>query len=153
MKKVLLVICMLVLVISCALESVFSLPKEENIDKNLLGTWYSETDEKSDDWLMLEAFDEKTYKLTLEDDVTICFAATIKGYKIMNVVDHTSSKPNMFYGFVVENDKLKIMEVSDKLNSDDFRSQKELIEFFEANIERPDFFVNPDTMIRKKLSN
>lgn len=150
MKKLLIALSLLTLVVSCALESVFSLPKEEEIDNELLGTWYSTTEDNSDDWFKIEAFDKKTYKLVLDEDITIMFAATIKGHKIMNVVDHTSDKPNMFYSYVLEGDKLTIMEVTDQMNDDDFTSQQELIEFMETNIDKPDFFINPDVLVRKK---
>jgi hypothetical protein len=153
MKKLLFAICLLALVVSCALESVFSLPKNETIDQDLLGTWYSVTDESSGDWIGIEKFDDKTYKLVLDKDVTIMFSATIKEHKIMNIVDHTNSQPNMFYGYVLDGDKLTIMEVTDQMNEDDFASQQELINFMETNIDKPDFFINPEVLMRKELGN
>ena len=135
---------------SCALESKFSLPKNEKVDSKLLGTWHSENDIDSLDWIKIEALDGFTYKLTLNDDNLTAFTTTFSKYRIVNVVDESNVKPNMFYGFIVKKDELQFMEVTDKLTQGDFNSQKELIHFFKNNIENPKFFVNPEKYQRMK---
>ena len=54
-----------------------------------------------------------------------------------------------FYGVKIKNDTLEFSEVSDKIRKTEFDSQKELISFFEKNITRSDFFINPLQLIRK----
>jgi hypothetical protein len=65
------------------------------------------------------------------------------------VDDEKGGKLNTFYGVRIKNDTLEFSEVTDKLRKTDFNSQKELIRFFERNISRTDFFINPERLIRK----
>jgi hypothetical protein len=140
----------LLVVVSCTLESKFSLPKTETIDAKLLGNWHLKSDNDSEDLILIEAYDEITYKITLNNDILLAYSATFKGHRIMNIIDESNEKLNIFYGFILKKDKLRIMEVSDQINQEDFNSQKELVDFFEKNVSHPDFFVNPDVMKRKK---
>ena len=147
------VLALVFITVSCALESKFSLPKNETIDSNLLGTWYSKNDQNSEDWVRIDALDEFTYKLTFNDDSLTAFTTTINGHRIVNIVDNRNDTPNAFYGFSVKKNVLEILEVDENLVEEDFKSQKELIEFFNKNVDRPDFFVNPEQYKRKKSSN
>jgi hypothetical protein len=149
------VLVLLVLVMGCALESKYALPKSETIDPELLGTWAFTSDDGTEELLHVEALDAMTYKITLEDEVITAHSATINGHRIMNLVsaDEGYETPNMFYGFVLKKNKLKIMEVTDQWNDDDFGSQAELIRFFEDHIDRPEFFINPDELKRQKNGN
>jgi hypothetical protein len=139
------------LVLGCALESKYSLPKNETIDPDLLGTWIISSEDSNDELIIVETFDEMTYKLIFDDHVLTAHSATIKGHRIMNIIDTEDGDetPNIFYGFSLKKNKLKIMEVTDQLTDADFGSQQELIDFFEQHIDRPDFFVNPDILKRK----
>lgn len=151
MKRIGLVLLAVVFItVSCALESKFSLPKNEKVDSKLLGTWYPENENDSEDWIKIEALDDFTYKVTLNDDILTAYTTTINGYRIVNVVNDKNENPNMFYGFTVNKKELQFMEVSDKLTQGDFNSQKELIDFFTYNIENANFFVNPEKYQRKK---
>ncbi|RED45679.1 hypothetical protein [Seonamhaeicola aphaedonensis] len=150
MKKHIFILLTAIILISCALESEFSLPKGERIDTELLGLWYPENHQESRDWIKIEAFDEFTYKFTLNDDEGTCYSFSLGNFKIMNVVDTTNEKPNSFYGYVLSENQLKVMEVNEKLVDEDFNSQKELIEFFKTNVDRPEFFVYPEIFKRKK---
>ena len=154
-RSYLVLICTALLVLSCALESKYALPKKETIDPALLGTWAFTTDDGTDEFLRIEAKDDMTYKIILEDDVVLAHTATIKGHRIMNLIESEDEdqKPNIFYGFELKRNKLTIMEVTDQLKVDDFGSQQELIQFFNDNIDRTDFFINPDVLKRKKYNN
>lgn len=149
-RNTFILLTVMIIVVSCTLESKFSLPKSERIDKELLGIWYPENDLESRDWIKIEVLDSFTYKLTLIDDQGICYSVSFGDYKIMNVTDEANEKPNSFYGYVLSKNQLKIMEVNKKLVDGDFNSQKELIDFFKTNINHPEFFVNPEIFKRKK---
>jgi len=139
------------LLLGCALESKFALPKSETIDPALLGGWVFISEDGSEEHILIETLDDMTYRITFDNDVLLAHTVTIKGHHVMNLFDkENEDKPNVFYGFILKKNKLQIMEVTDKLTEGDFNSQKELIEFFETNIDRPDFFVNPDILKRKK---
>ena len=151
MKKYNLSLIILFLVISCSLESKFSLPNDENINTELIGEWFNEKD--NSEKLTIIKYGEKTYKLLLKDkektDEIISFSKTIKGFEIMNLKTEYKNKiTNVFYGFKVEGNTLIFSEVNKKLRSKEFESQNELLEFFKDNINREDFFINKTKLIR-----
>tara|TARA_B100000678_G_C18005315_1_gene420516 strand:- start:209 stop:682 length:474 start_codon:yes stop_codon:yes gene_type:complete len=152
MKKYVLSLIILFLVISCSLESKFSLPNDENINLELIGEWYNEKD--NDEKLTIMEHGEKTYKLLIKSkektEEIISFSKTIKGFGIMNLkTDYKNKIRNVFYGFKVKGNTLIVYEVNEKLRNKEFKSQTELLEFFNENINREDFFINPTELIRK----
>lgn len=65
MKKQIFSLLILFLVISCTLESKFSLPNDEKINPELIGEWYN--GKGNEDKLTIKKHGEKTYKLLLWD--------------------------------------------------------------------------------------
>jgi len=102
---------------------------------------------------LLSFFKNFIYEIILSDEKEIIqgYTKEIKGFTIMNlIVDGAKGKKiNVFYGVKIKNDTLEFSEVSDKIRKTEFDSQKELISFFEKNITRSDFFINPLQLIRK----
>jgi len=152
MKKYTLSLVILFLVISCSLESKFSLPNDENINPELIGEWHNEKD--NDEKLTIIKHGEKTYKILIKDkektDEIISFSKTIKGFEIMNLKTEYKNKiTNVFYGFKVEGNTLTFSEINEKLRNKEFKSETELLDFFKENINREDFFINPTELIRK----
>jgi len=56
---------------------------------------------------------------------------------------------NVFYGFYVKENTLTFSEVNDKLHEKEFESASELLEFFEENVSKKDFFINHLDLKRK----
>ncbi len=149
MKKVIISLVIMILIVGCALESKFGLPSNEKINQELLGVWLSI--DKPIDTVFIQAAGEKKYKLFDKEMEMIFYSATIKGHRILNVISENEGKEvNIFYGLTSNKDTITFFEVNDKLREHDFNSQAELIGFFNENIERPDFFVNPSSLIRKQ---
>ena len=152
MKKYTLGLAIIFLVISCSLESKFSLPNDENINTELIGEWYNKKD--NSEKLTIIKHGEKTYKLLIKDEEKtheiISFSKTMKGFEIMNVkTEYKNEITNVFYGFKVEGNTLTFSEINKKLRSKEFESQNELLDFFKENINREDFFINKTELIRK----
>lgn len=151
MKKKIIGILILLVLMSCALESKFGLPNDEKIDKNLIGVWGAMDNTK--DSLEIKNKGDFRFEIIIsgEKEVIQGYTKKIKGFTIMNLIvdDEKGEKLNTFYGVRIKNDILEFSEVSDKLRKTDFNSQKELIRFFEKNISRTDFFINPERLIRK----
>lgn len=152
MKKHTLSLLILFLVISCSLESKFSLPNDENINPKLIGEWYNGKD--NDEKLTIIKHGEKTYKLLLKDkektDEIISFSKTVNGFQIMNLKTEYENKiTNVFYGFKVEGNTLIFSEINNKLINKEFKSKTELLDFFKENIKKDDFFINQTELIRK----
>ena len=142
----------LFLLLSCALESEFALPNDENIIPELIGEWYNVKNNLGT--IKIQQDGEKNYKLFIEEDDEIkevnSFSKRIKGYNIMNVKTEYSGKTfYMFFGITLHGDVLTFSEVNDQLHSKEFKSETELLKFFENNIERENFFVNSVEMKRK----
>jgi len=151
MKKIIFSILTLLLIISCVLESKFGLPNDEKVNKNLIDVWYLFDNKK--DSLIINKKTDFIYEIILSDEKEIIqgYTKEIKGFTIMNLIvdDAKGKKINVFYGVKIKNDTLEFSEVSDKIRKTEFDSQKELISFFEKNITRSDFFINPLQLIRK----
>lgn len=142
----------LFLMISCALESQYSLPNDELINPDIIGEWYPE--KNNNETISILKNDDKTYRLIIKEDEEIeelkSFSKNIKGYSVMNVITESNGKlKNAFYGFNVQGNILTFSEVNDKLRNEDFESESELLQFFEDNIESDDFFINESSLIRK----
>ena len=149
MKKYIFSLLVLLFIIGCALESKFALPNNEPINPNLIGTWFD--GKNLNDEIIIQQNGEKKYKLILDDSTRVnAFSKKIKGFNIMNITEeHNGVFTNIFYGFEITNDTLVVSEVTDKLRKEDFGSQAELLNFFNENIEKEDFFLNPEIMIKK----
>lgn len=150
-KKILSTIILL-LVISCSLESTFSLPNDEKIQTELIGEWTSK--ETTNEFLKIEKKSDKTYNIIIaEKDKTeklLAFSKTINGFSIMNIITEYDGKiTNVFYGFNIEGDTLTYSEVNNKLRENEFNSEIELLDFFKEKINRDDFFINRIVLVRK----
>ncbi len=142
----------LFLMISCALESKFGLPNDEKIKPELIGEWFFE--KNSDETITILKNGEKTYKLVIKDteqtDELISYSKTIKGFNIMNIKTEYKGKiTNVFYGFNIKGNTLTYSEVNDKLRSEEFESESDLLKFFEENVDKEDFFINQIELKRK----
>ncbi len=151
-KKKIIEFLVLLLMISCALESQYSLPNDEPINPDIIGEWYPEN--TNNETISILKNDDKTYRLIIkeveESEELKSFSKTIKGYSVMNIITESKGKiKNVFYGFIVQENTLTFSEVNDKLRNEDFKSESELLQFFEDNIERDDFFINESTLTKK----
>ena len=151
MKEKITAMLLLSFMMGCTLESEFSLPNDEEIKTELIGEWSNEED--GNETFRIEKNDDKTYTLTLnimEEEKITAFSKTIKEFGIMNVMAKEEGKvKNLFYGFRVENNTLTYSEVNDALIENDFKSQTELLNFFQENISKKEFFINPVKLNKK----
>ena len=143
----------LFLVISCALESKFALPNDEKIKPELIGEWYNEKN-VNEETVKIIKNGEKSYTLQIigksETEELIAHSKTINGFSIMNIKTETKGViTNVFYGFTVKGNTLTFSEVNDKLRNEEFESESELLKFFEENVSKNDFFINPTELKRK----
>lgn len=134
----------LLVIISCALESKFGLPNDEKIKPELIGEWYHK--KNSDERIIIQKNGEKTYRLLIIEkekvEELISYSKTIKGYNIMNVkIEFEDTITNVFYGFNLKDSTLTFSRVNDKLKDGEFKSESELLEFFEENIHKEGFFI------------
>ncbi|NRR91706.1 hypothetical protein HSX10_09040 [Winogradskyella undariae] len=148
MKNKIFSLFFLVLIVSCALESKFGLPNDEKINTELIGTWL---DIKTNETLLIKKNNEMSYKLIPNDSTEIIFySKKIKGFNVLNIVTNDNGvKTNSFFGFELRNDTLEFSEVNKDLKETDFNSQAELIKFFNENIDKKGFFINPTIVIRE----
>jgi hypothetical protein len=149
MKKKIYGLLILFLTISCALESKFGLPNDEKINNELIGVWYD--GKIPNEYVIIKQNGEMKYKLILSDSTElISYSKKIKGFNILNVKsDYKGTKINTFYRFELKNDTLEFSEVNKDMRKVDFNTQNELIEFFNENIDKKEFFINPVKLIRK----
>lgn len=143
----------LFLMVSCALESNFGLPNDEEINPELIGEWLSNV-KNNDEGITVQKDGEKTYKLLIKDtgntNTLISYSKTIKGFNIMNIKTKNEGKiTNVFYGFKVKGNTLTFSEVTDKLRNKDFESESDLLSFFEENVDKEGFFINQTELKRK----
>ena len=85
MKKIIAIIGVFVLLVSCALESEFSLINNQPTDSQLLGKWVDNSESK--DTLIFKANDNDTFSVTVLDKngkehiySPNAFSTTINGY-------------------------------------------------------------------------
>ena len=157
MKKYIISVLLLFLFISCALESKFSLPHDEKINTELIGEWYNNNNNNNnndDVNITVVKHGKKTYKLLIKDteetNELISYSKTIKGFEIMNIETEYNHKiTNVFYGFKIKGNTLIFSEVNDKLIKNEFKSETELLDFFNENITKKDFFINETELTRK----
>jgi len=151
-KKRIIGILILFIIVSCTLESQFTLPNDEEINTELIGEWTLE--KNSDNRINIIKNGEKSYRLQIiegnEYEELIGFSKTINGFSIMNLkTEENGVITYLFYGFNVKENTLIFSEVNDKLHDDEFESQSELLQFFEENVAKEDFFTNTFELNRK----
>ena len=150
--KYILSLFILLIAMSCALESKYALPNDELINTNLLGDWYGP--EETDGFVRISKRTDKTYTITFfendEKRVSQAFSKSIKGYNILNLITTYDNKiTNTFFGFTVNGNSLTYFEVNRALKKDGFSSKKELLDFFENHISNEGFFQDPIELKKK----
>jgi len=143
MKKIVFIVVALALLVSCALESEYSLPKNKRIYKELLGTWHP-IDAKGD--LFFKKNKDKTFSIIMIDDkkeATVissnAFTSKIKNHKLIIIVNSDENKTiNSFYEYRISKGKFSYRAVR-KVDKK-FTSDKDLLHYFEENIDKDGFF-------------
>ena len=146
MKKITSIIVLALILVSCALESKFSLPSDQFIDKLVIGNWYIEGETGE---LVITANANNTVSISIIDKngegkiiSTDAYTSTINNYKIINLV-HTSDegeKLYSFYNYRVDQDNLRFRGVNAKFTDQKFTSNKDLLAYFKENIHKQGFF-------------
>lgn len=143
MKKLLFIITTLILLVSCALESEYTLPKNKRIYKELLGTWHP-IDAKGD--LIFKKNKNKTFSIIMIDEkgkTTVisskAFTSKIKNHKLIILVNTVEKKTiNSFYEYRLIKNKFSYRAVR-KVDKK-FISDKDLLNYFIENIDNNNFF-------------
>jgi hypothetical protein len=143
MKKSLFTIFTLALLVSCALESEYSLPKDKRIYEELLGTWHP-IDAKGS--LVFKKNKGKIFSVTMVDEkgkLTLvspaAFTAKVKNYKLIVLVNTDEGKTiNSFYEYRIFKNKFSYRAVR-KVDKK-FTSDKDLLYYFTENIDKEGFF-------------
>lgn len=144
-------ISIIFLIVSCSLESVFSLPNDEKIKTELIGEWfYGKSIEAI---IRIEKNNKKTYKLILDEngktEELIAFSKTINGFNIMILInDFDGDSIYEYYGFTIDDKTLTYSEVNKNFRESDFSSETDLLNFFQKNVTKKDFFINPNVLKR-----
>jgi len=134
------------ILISCALESEFSLENNRLIDKNLIGTWFLN---KSGEGIVFKENKGNTFSVTAIDDKNHTdivsnnsFTSTIKDHKLINLVGKNENENtiNGFYEYRLDNGKLNFRAVNSDYSERPITSQEELLEYFNKNIDKKGFF-------------
>ncbi len=157
MKKIISSVIIALFLFACALESEFSLPNTEKNDKQLIGTWIA--NDASGKLIISQNNDNRTLLIKIIDDTNKeeilsknAFNSTINGYNILNLVhvDNASKKQiTTFYGYRITKNKLSYAEVNDKFTDRKFTSSKDLLSYFNENIDKKGFFNDWETPMIK----
>jgi hypothetical protein len=144
-------ISIIFLIVSCSLESVFSLPNDEKIKTELIGEWFY--GKNSEAIIRIEKNNKKTYKLILDEngktEELIAFSKTINGFNIMILInDFDGDSIYEYYGFTIDDKTLTYSEVNKNFRESDFSSETDLLNFFQKNVTKKDFFINPNVLKR-----
>jgi len=144
-------ISIIFLIVSCSLESVFSLPNDEKIKTELIGEWFY--GKNSEAIIRIEKNNKKTYKLILDEngktEELIAFSKTINGFNIMILInDFDEDSIYEYYGFTIDDKTLTYSEVNKNFRESDFSSETDLLNFFQKNVTKKDFFINPNVLKR-----
>ena len=126
-------ISIIFLIVSCSLESVFSLPNDEKIKTELIGEWFY--GKNSEAIIRIEKNNKKTYKLILDEngktEELIAFSKTINGFNIMILInDFDGDSIYEYYGFTIDDKTLTYSEVNKNFRESDFSSETDLLNFF-----------------------
>ena len=143
MKKIVSLFIISLVLVSCALESEYSLPKDTKKDRKLFGVWHPNNAKGS---LIFKANKNKTFMVIMINDEgktdtlsTKSFVSPIKNYKIINLVGESDGKTvNAFYGYRVSKNSFNFRDV--KKIKQKFTSKDDLLNYFENNIDKKDFF-------------
>ena len=144
-------ISIIFLIVSCSLESVFSLPNDEKIKTELIGEWFY--GKNSEAIIRIEKNNKKTYKLILDEngktEELIAFSKTINGFNIMILINYFDGDSIYeYYGFTIDDKTLTYSEVNKNFRESDFSSETDLLNFFQKNVTKKDFFINPNVLKR-----
>lgn len=144
-------ISIIFIIVSCSLESVFSLPNDEKIKTELIGEWFY--GKSSEAIIRIEKNNKKTYKLILDEngktEELIAFSKTINGFNIMILInDFDGDSIYEYYGFTIDDKTLTYSEVNKNFRESDFSSETDLLNFFQKNVTKKDFFINPNVLKR-----
>ena len=125
-------ISIIFLIVSCSLESVFSLPNDEKIKTELIGEWFY--GKNSEAIIRIEKNNKKTYKLILDEngktEELIAFSKTINGFNIMILInDFDEDSIYEYYGFTIDDKTLTYSEVNKNFRESDFSSETDLLNF------------------------
>ena len=125
-------ISIIFLIVSCSLESVFSLPNDEKIKTELIGEWFY--GKNSEAIIRIEKNNKKTYKLILDEngktEELIAFSKTINGFNIMILInDFDGDSIYEYYGFTIDDKTLTYSEVNKNFRESDFSSETDLLNF------------------------
>ncbi len=151
MKKTILLLLALVTLTNCSLNSNYGLPNTEKINPKLVGIWMTPCIEnKESDTLTIKPLNEYRYRLIFDTKEELTsYSKTIKKHSIMTIIS-SDGNSNTFYGFDIENDTLRFYEVNPKNLTTEINSSEDLLNFFEANINKHNFFVNACIMVKSK---
>jgi len=132
-------ISIIFLIVSCSLESVFSLPNDEKIKTELIGEWFY--GKNSEAIIRIEKNNKKTYKLILDEngktEELIAFSKTINGFNIMILInDFDGDSIYEYYGFTIDDKTLTYSEVNKNFRESDFSSETDLLNFFQKNVNK-----------------
>lgn len=153
LKKILIAFFTISLVLSCSLESEYALPNNEKIAPELIGKWTDPNNKN--DVLKFTKKNRKMYNVSIKvneekPDELSAFINNIDGHLILNLIEKTNdSTTNLFYKISVHQDQLTYYEVNDKLVKSEIQSQKDLLQFFQNNIDHKEFFINPTVLHRQ----
>lgn len=151
MKKSILLLLLLPFLTSCSLNSNYGLPNTEKINSKLLGSWMTPCIEgQESDTLTIKPFNDYKYRLVFDTkEELISYSLTIKDHEIINIISNDNLN-NTFYGFNIEKDTLLFYKVNPKILTTEINSSKDLLDFFKANIEKHNFFINACIMVKSK---
>ena len=129
----------------------YSLPNDEKIKTELIGEWFY--GKNSEAIIRIEKNNKKTYKLILDEngktEELIAFSKTINGFNIMILInDFDGDSIYEYYGFTIDDKTLTYSEVNKNFRESDFSSETDLLNFFQKNVTKKDFFINPNVLKR-----
>ena len=119
--------------------------------KILIGEWFN--GKNSEAIIRIEKNNKKTYKLILDEngktEELIAFSKTINGFNIMILInDFDGDSIYEYYGFTIDDKTLTYSEVNKNFRESDFSSETDLLNFFQKNVTKKDFFINPNVLKR-----
>jgi hypothetical protein len=117
--------------------------------KILIGEWFY--GKNSEAIIRIEKNNKKTYKLILDEngktEELIAFSKTINGFNIMILInDFDGDSIYEYYGFTIDDKTLTYSEVNKNFRESDFSSETDLLNFFQKNVTKKDFFINPNVL-------
>jgi hypothetical protein len=126
-------------------------------DPELTGKWILPSSKKDKDTIEFLKFNEHEYYIVShmkENGNTPktmngrAFITIVKGQKIINFSDLDKPDAFMFFKYQIINNKLITWSPSDQFIKQEFSSSKELLAFFNRNLDKKGFFETADTAFR-----